>query len=275
MDDRRVGLVIRALRRRRGWRQVDLSRAANVSQSEVSRAERGHLENVSLTSLRKILGALDARVTFDVRWRGGELDRVVDARHALLVARARDALASSRWQVLQELTYAVYGERGSIDLVGVREQSRVAVVMEIKGDLVSWEETQRRFDTKVRLLPGILQERLGWRPRVVGAVIVLDESMTNRRRIDALGRAAVQVYPAGGREVRKWLKQPDGPLRGLWFLSSSRAQNGSERRGGSHRVRRPSRRTSQPRPSLDDLAIRGPKGPNAESTLTTSPNVTG
>jgi hypothetical protein len=125
------------------------------------------------------------------------------------------------------------------------------------------------------LLPGILQERLGWRPGVVGAVIVLDESMTNRRRVDALGRAAVQVYPAGGREVRRWLKQPDGPLRGLWFLSASRAQNGSERRVGSHRVRHPSGRTSQPRPSVDDIAIRGPKGPHVESALTTSPEVTG
>jgi transcriptional regulator with XRE-family HTH domain len=262
MDDRRVGLVIRALRRRRGWRQVDLARAADVSQSEVSRAERGHLENVSPANLRGILGALDARLTFDVRWRGGELDRVVDARHALLVARASDVVASHEWQVLQEVTYAVYGERGSIDLVGVREHGRVAVVMEIKGDLVSWEETQRRFDIKIRLLPGILQARLGWRPRVVGAVIVLDESMTNRRRVDALGRAATQVYPAGGREVRKWLKQPDGPLRGLWFLSPSRLENGSERRGGSHRVRRPLGPTSQPGMSVDDLATRGPEGPH-------------
>jgi predicted transcriptional regulator len=39
VDDRRVGLVIRALRRRRGWRQVDLAAAASVSQSLIARAE--------------------------------------------------------------------------------------------------------------------------------------------------------------------------------------------------------------------------------------------
>ena len=85
MDDRRVGLVIRALRRRRGMRQTDLALAARVSQSVISRVERGHLATLSTNTVRSILSALDARGEWDIRWRGGELDRLIDEAHAALV----------------------------------------------------------------------------------------------------------------------------------------------------------------------------------------------
>ncbi|CAN5748354.1 hypothetical protein BH23CHL8_BH23CHL8_06870 [soil metagenome] len=67
MDDRRVGLIARALRRRRAWRQQDLARVADVSQSTVSRFERGHLDRLAIGTLRRILGALEARTELEVR----------------------------------------------------------------------------------------------------------------------------------------------------------------------------------------------------------------
>ena len=48
MDDLRLGLVCRALRRRLGWRQVDLAERAGVSQDMVSRIERGLLSGIPL-----------------------------------------------------------------------------------------------------------------------------------------------------------------------------------------------------------------------------------
>ena len=213
--------------------------AAGVSQSVVSRAEAGHFETLSTQALRRMFAAVDARLDLQARWRGGELDRLIDSRHSSIVAAAADVLIDDDWVALQEVTYAVYRERGSIDLLGLREVEAVAVVMEIKSELTSWEETQRRFDEKVRLAPKIVFERVGWRPRVVGSVIVLDDTMTNRRRIDSLGRAVTQAYPARGREIRRWLREPSGALRGIWFLSAIPARGTSERRGGSHRVRTP------------------------------------
>ena len=44
MDDRRLGLVIRALRRRHGWRQQDLATYSGLSQSAISRVEAGHID---------------------------------------------------------------------------------------------------------------------------------------------------------------------------------------------------------------------------------------
>ena len=192
---------------------------------------------MSLAGARRILGALDARVDFDVRWRGGELDRLVDARHAVLATAAADVLVACAWQALTEVTYSIRGERGAIDLLGVNEAQRAVLVGEVKSELTSWEETQRRFDQKVRLLPLICADRLGWRPRTVATVLIFEESMTNRRRVARLG-AAARAFPARGHDIRRWLRQPDGPLAGLWFLSPNHPRSRSEPGGGFHRVRK-------------------------------------
>ena len=234
MEDRRLGLVLRALRLRLGWRQADLARKARVSQSTASRAERGHLGSLSVDTARRLFAAVDARAEMDVRWRGGEVDRLIDQDHAALVAKAGGLVAGWGWTVLTEVTFSVYGERGSIDLLAVREAGRVAAIFEMKATLASWEETQRRFDVKVRLLPRILFERAGWRPAVVGRFLVFEEDVTSRRRIGRLRGLVDQPFPASSREVRAWLRNPRGQAAGVWFLSVSHPRTAS-------RMRRPKR----------------------------------
>jgi hypothetical protein len=147
-------------------------------------------------------------------------------------------LVAAGWEVMQEVTYAIYRERGSIDLLGLRADIATAAIMEIKSEITSWEETQRRFDEKVRLLSKIVYERVGWRPRIVGKLLVIDDSMTNRRRIDRFGAVIHQSYPARTREVRRWIELPDRPVSGIWFLSPSHARGISDGKGGPRRVRR-------------------------------------
>lgn len=53
MDMVRFGRGIRALRMRRGWRQIDLAEAAAVSQSIVSRIERGLGARLALETLSR------------------------------------------------------------------------------------------------------------------------------------------------------------------------------------------------------------------------------
>lgn len=84
MDDQRVGAVLRALRQRRGWRQVDLARRAHVSASCVGRLERGRLGATSLATIRRVADALDARLDSVVRWHGADLGRLLDVRHAAI-----------------------------------------------------------------------------------------------------------------------------------------------------------------------------------------------
>lgn len=93
MNDPRFGASIRALRRRRKWRQIDVGVAAHVSQPLVSKLERGLIGDVSLDTLRRVARALDAAVAIDVRWQGGALDRLLDERHARLLGATVDPLS--------------------------------------------------------------------------------------------------------------------------------------------------------------------------------------
>jgi transcriptional regulator with XRE-family HTH domain len=250
MDDRRVGLVLRALRRRRRWRQQDVAVAAGVSQSSVSRAERGHLDSLSLRTLRQMLRAVDARADVDVRWRGGEADRLVDARHAEISGKVARTLARAGWQVYPEVTFQQFGERGSIDLLAADAASRAVLIVEVKSAIHSYEETQRRLDVKRRLASSIALERLGWRPAVVGVVLVVEDTTANRRRLASVAPLVEAALPARTIGIRRWLRQPEGVLLGLWFVRLSHAGTGMRRFGGSDRVRVPSRRRPASRPSV-------------------------
>jgi transcriptional regulator with XRE-family HTH domain len=237
VDDARAGQVLRALRRRRGWRQRDLARAAGVSQATVSRLERGHVDTLSLEVVRAVFGALDARTELQVRWRGGQVDRLVDERHARLGATVTSILVTHGWQVTPEVTFQRYGERGSIDLLGAREEAQAVLMVELKSAVHSYEETQRRLDVKSRLAATIAEERLGWRPAAIGVVLVVEETTANRTRLQAIDPLVRAGLPADGRTVRRWVREPSGPLRGLWFLRPTHGQTLARERGGPTRVR--------------------------------------
>ncbi|MGZ8527578.1 MAG: helix-turn-helix domain-containing protein [Candidatus Limnocylindrales bacterium] len=104
MDHRRVGLAVRMLRRRRGWCQRDLAALGGCSQSFVSQLERGHIDGVSLVDLRRVLGALDARGVLEVRWRSGEVDRLLDEDHAAVAGRIVASLTALGWSTAVEVT---------------------------------------------------------------------------------------------------------------------------------------------------------------------------
>lgn len=239
MDDLRVGLLVRALRRRRGWRQVDLARPAGVSQSTVSLLERGHLDSLPLRRVRQILGGLDARLELEIRWRGGDLDAVADAGHAALVERAARALRDMGWQVAAEVSYSHYGERGSIDLIAFHPPSLALLVIEVKTSLTSIEETLRRLDVKVRNASRVARERFGWPARSVSRVLVLPDSTATRDRLRRHAATFESAVPARGREVRSWLRAPHGRIDGRWLLRDTRPRGGTRVLPAPKRVRVP------------------------------------
>src|SRR5215210_2958978 len=84
MDDIRFGSALRGVRRRRRLTQAEVAALAGVSQPTISRVERGHFETLPLGQIRAIAGTLDVRVDLVARWRGGDLDRLINARHSAL-----------------------------------------------------------------------------------------------------------------------------------------------------------------------------------------------
>lgn len=212
---------------------------AGVSQTTVSRLERGHLDHLAVRTVRRILGALEVRVELDVRWRGGRAEQLVDERHAALGVRVAATLQESGWQVIPEVSFQRYGERGSVDLLAARRDALAVCLIELKSAVHSYEETQRRLDVKGRLAPDIALERLGWRPRVVGVVLVVEDTTADRKRLGAIALLVRAGLPATSRAVRAWLARPDAPIRGLWFVRLSHGRTTTRSVVASDRVRQP------------------------------------
>jgi HTH-type transcriptional regulator / antitoxin HipB len=235
----RIGRIVRTLRRRRGWRQIDLARGANVSQQTVSRVERGRTGELSLRALARVLQEVEAELELNVRWRGGELDRVADEGHAHLVAATIERLEMFGWTAVPEVTYLMGRDRGSIDVLALQPVARAVLVVEVKSELTSVEATLRRLDEKVRHAAGIARSRFGWPADMVSRMLVLPDASTPRRRIERHAALFDRAFPLRGSALRSWLRYPTGSHAMLLFLSPT--QRASDRRdlASRRRVRRP------------------------------------
>ena len=237
MDLVRIGLAVRALRRRRGWTQVELGRRARCSGSLVSRIERGIAVRVRVDQLERVVAALGARLMGRVLWQGEELDRVLDRDHARIVEAVAALLTVSGWIVIPEATFHIAGERGSIDLLAWHPIARIVLVIEVKSVVPDVQATLAGVDRKSRAAPHLARER-GWDPAAVARILVLPDDRTARRRIDAFATTFERALPARTREIRRWLRRPAGALSGVLFLSD--LPPGQARQ----RVRKPARRAT-------------------------------
>jgi transcriptional regulator with XRE-family HTH domain len=240
MDDIRIGRILRALRRRKGWTQRQLGARVGLSQQAISLIERGHGGRLAGDTIRRVFAAVDARWEGTVTWRGGDLDRLVDADHAGLVAAIVRRLRADGWEVAIEVTYSEFGERGSIDVLGGRADVRAIVVVEVKADFTVVEATLRKLDEKVRLVRRTLGRRtFGWQADVVGRLLVLPATDTAWRRVRAAGAVLEVALPARGAAVRRWLRSPVGECDGVLVVADTHRGGDTCRRGGRKRVKPP------------------------------------
>jgi transcriptional regulator with XRE-family HTH domain len=232
MDVIRLGRQYRMLRMRRRLRQDDVSERAEVSRSEVGRAERGEADRLRLSTLHRIATALGARLEIRLTWNGEALDRLLDAGHAALVEAIVARLKIAGWECAVELSFSVWGERGSVDVLAFDPVSRTVLVVEVKSVVPDVQAMLMTLDRKARLAPELARQR-GWNAVGVGRLLVIGESRTSRRRVEAHQAIFDAALPARGIAVRQWLRAPIGqlPIRGLIFLSSGRPT------AARHRVR--------------------------------------
>lgn len=218
VDDRQVGAAVRALRIQKGWRQGDLARKAHVSREMVSRIERGGITLVPVGLVRRVVDALGARFDTTIRWQGGDLGRLLNARHsAMHEAMARHLLGFGSWLSEPEVSFSVYGERGIIDVLAWHATSRTLLVIELKTELVDLNETMGTLDRKRRLADRLARDR-GWNPVAVGVWLAIADSRTNRRALATHATVLRSKYPADGRRIRSWLRRPVGPVLALGFM---------------------------------------------------------
>lgn len=205
---------------RLGWRQTDVAAKARVSATTVRRIERGELDSVPFRTVRAVLRPLEIDARLVARWRGGDLDRLMDEDHATLVGIVAQLLEGAGWTVQPEVSFAVYGERGSIDLLAWHPPSRTLLVVEIKTSLNSVEETLRVQDAKVRLAARVAKERFGWDAAEVAWMLALPDDTTSRRRVARHDAVLARTHPMRGRTARAWLAAPRRRTGLLLFLAT-------------------------------------------------------
>jgi transcriptional regulator with XRE-family HTH domain len=234
MDDLRFGAVIRSVRIRRGWRQADLAARSGISQAAISRLERGHAGPMTLDAVRAVAAALEVRAELLARWRAGDLDRLLNARHSGLheaVARWFRARYPA-WVLAPEVTFAIYTDRGVIDIFAWHPGRRAVLVIELKTEIVDVNELLGTLDRKRRLARQIAKDR-HWDALTVSAWLIVAETRTNRRRVDAHDSMLRGVLPGRGSTLRKWLSDPIDSVAGMSFWRDA----GVRQRSGTRRVR--------------------------------------
>lgn len=253
VDERRIGQSVRALRHRSGWRQADLARRAGVSQPVVSRVETGRWEGLRWSVLCRVCSEAGLRLSLEGRWRGGELARLLDAAHAALQERLKRRLEAVGWRAAAEVTFARYGERGSIDLLAWHASTGSLLVVEVKSSIADVQGLLRPLDAKVRLAGGIARD-VGWTARRVVPCLAAADTTTNRRRI-AEHAALFARFAIRGREASAWLAHPTGQVPGLLLLAPPVIRGANARRAGRLRVR-PSRAPSSVDPAQGSAVAR-------------------
>jgi transcriptional regulator with XRE-family HTH domain len=235
--DERLGSTIRLLRRRKGWRQADLARAAGSSKTAVGRMERGLVGSSSVDHIRQVAAALDVRVDLVPRWRGGELERLLNRRHsAMHEAVARWIRALPGWLIVPEASFSIFGERGIIDILAWHAAAEALAIVELKTAIVDVQELIGTMDRRRRLARRIAAER-GWQPRSVSAVVLVEDGRTNRRRLIEHRTVLRAAFPSDGRRLAGWLRNPRRAVAVLAIWPKVHPGDLGPRSGGSQRMR--------------------------------------
>jgi transcriptional regulator with XRE-family HTH domain len=237
VQDSRVGAAFKAVRLRHGWRQADVAHRARVSPGVVSLIERGHLDCVSVPAFRCVAAALEIRAEISLSLPHGEIDRLLAAGHAALhESLARHLTGLPGWVHAPEVSFAVYGERGIIDILAFHPETGSLLVIELKTELVSLEDLLGTMDIRMRHATKIARER-GWHPRTVSAWVVFADSATNHRRVRSHDHALRAAFPADGHALRRWLRNPSGSIRALSFWANDSVTTANRVVAGRRRVR--------------------------------------
>ena len=210
--------MIRTVRQRKGWRQRDLAEAGHVSRRrsrESSEATSARCR--STRSARSAPVSTSGSTAAQVARRRSRSD---DEPAALGPARVGDAHDRRRVPGMGDRTRGVV-----LDLRRARRHRsadvhpgrRALLVIELKTDIVDVGEMLGTLDKK---------RRLAWRSRKTGAAapdgLGLDrgrQSRTNERRIAEFRAMLRSAFPADGRQMRAWLRDPVGSIAGLSFWS--------------------------------------------------------
>jgi transcriptional regulator with XRE-family HTH domain len=237
MDDRRLGAVLRAIRLDRGLTQDEVGAAAGTSRFVVARIEARRLSGIGLARVRAVASALDAHIDVVLRWNGGDLGRLLNARHAAFHQAMAERLGGcSGWAFEPEVSFSIQGERGVIDVLAWHATTSSLLVIELKTEIVDVNDLMPTVDRRRRLAPRIAADR-GWHPMRVSVWVAVADSRTNRRRFARHAAVLRSKLPDDGHRVRGFLAEPTLPITAMSFMTVEQLAHNGTPIAGRRRVR--------------------------------------
>ncbi len=199
--------------------QRAISGRAGISQSVLSRAERGEIADLKIGTLDRIAASLGATLVIDLRYQGGLADRLVDRTHAALVDLIVGVLRHAGWVVEVEFSFNVFGDRGSVDVLGWHAASRTLLIVEVKSAFTDLQAMLLSLGRKLRVVPDLVRRQNGWDPIAVSRIVIASGTAANRAVVDRHPSIFAVSLPATAREIRNWIRAPVGPIAGVWLVS--------------------------------------------------------
>lgn len=138
------------------------------------------------------------------------------------------------WTVAPEVSFNIWGERGVVDLLLWHPVRRALVIVEFKTELADIGALIASMDIRRRLAREIAASR-GWEPLVVATWVVVARSRTNERHLSAFRTMLRSAFPADGRRMLAWLRDPAGAVDGMSLWQGPESTSPAPAR----RVRRP------------------------------------
>jgi transcriptional regulator with XRE-family HTH domain len=201
MGHAQVGKAIRDVRRALGWSQHRLAGRIGMSQSWISRIERGMIDELSLASAERILGVMGARLVIDVDapFLAGRA-RQREPAHASMSAHVLRSLRAAGWLVASEVEVGGDRSRGWIDVLACHPGSGLLLVIELKTEVHDLGAIQRSLGWYEREAWAAAR-RLGWRPRAVLGCLLLLATEANDERVAANGPTFAAEFPIRARAL--------------------------------------------------------------------------
>jgi transcriptional regulator with XRE-family HTH domain len=182
MDFITIGRLLRMLRIRRGWRQGDVARKAQISRATVGRHENGSIG--SFSALERHAAVFSLRLDVRLLGRAGDLVRLADEEHAAIVETVASWLRGMGFEIETEASFSEWGERGRIDLLAFERAIGALVLVEVKTQLLDLQDLFGSLSIRERLV-GTVADRRGWSVQRRVSVLAVAGTSANREVVRA------------------------------------------------------------------------------------------